>query len=117
MIEFNSFARFVNTELPTRVSTADDPLALTAKKIPVSTGQGLAVTFVTPETFRTQVLGLGEIDNTSDLDKPVSLATQEALDEKLGNEDVRGQLADLLETMGFTVDPISGDLILDEGEL
>jgi hypothetical protein len=34
-------------------------------------------------------LGLGNVDNTSDVDKPVSTATQEALDEKVNDDDAR----------------------------
>lgn len=39
-----------------------------------------------------QLIGLGEVDNTSDIDKPISNATQEALDGKLNTTDVINRL-------------------------
>lgn len=41
------------------------------------------------EVTKTQV-GLSEVDNTSDEDKPISKAQQEALDDKVGKEDGKG---------------------------
>ena len=117
MSEFDGFTRYVNEELPKRLSTTEDPLAVAAKKIPVTTGSGLAVAFLSPETFKTIVLEMDRVENTADMDKPVSLATLEALDSKLDKEDVREQLADILTGMGLTVDPETGDLVLDEGVL
>ena len=40
------------------------------------------------ETLTPEDIGLGEVDNTSDLDKPISNATQEALDLKANIADV-----------------------------
>ena len=40
------------------------------------------------ETLTPEDIGLGEVDNTSDLDKPISNATQEALDLKANITDV-----------------------------
>lgn len=42
------FEKYVNDELPTRVSTKDNPLLLTQGSVPVSTGVGLEVTFKDP---------------------------------------------------------------------
>lgn len=39
-------------------------------------------------------IGLGNVDNTSDLDKPISNATQEALDSKLDSDDVDDALSE-----------------------
>lgn len=40
---------FINTELPKRLSSNEDPLTLAKGKIPVSLGVGLAMEFVVPE--------------------------------------------------------------------
>lgn len=117
MGEFDSFMTFVNNELPKRLSTSDNPLSVAAKKVPISTGIGLGVTFIDPSTFKVQVLELDKVDNTTDADKPVSLATLEALDNKLDKGDVRSQVVEIITTMGFIVDPDTGDVILDEGSL
>jgi hypothetical protein len=44
------FEVFVNDELPKRISTQDDPTTVPAGYIPVSTGVGLGVEFVDPES-------------------------------------------------------------------
>lgn len=62
-------------------------------------------------------IGLGNIDNTSDLDKPISTATQEALDLKEDKETVLGIKQDLVE-LNTTVDGITTELSLkqDKGD-
>lgn len=45
-----------------------------------------------------QSLGLGNVDNTSDIDKPISMATQSALDEKIDASEVRNRLDDISTT-------------------
>lgn len=47
------FETFVNIELPKRPSTEQDPLTLTAGKIPVSTGVGLSMAFIDPQQLVT----------------------------------------------------------------
>lgn len=47
-MENSPFEKFVGTELPKRISTNENPLDMTAGKIPVSSGLGLGVIFVTP---------------------------------------------------------------------
>lgn len=54
-------------------------------------------------------VGLGNVDNTSDADKPVSTATQEALDTKVGDDDDR--LSDERTPLD---DSVSTDKIADE---
>lgn len=44
--QLESFTRFVNIELPKRVSTSADPLTTSAGLIPITTGVGLNVEFV-----------------------------------------------------------------------
>ena len=117
MGEFDSFMNFVNNELPKRLSTSDNPLSVAAKKVPISTGIGLGITFVDPATLKSDVLDLDKVDNTADADKPVSLATLEALDNKLDKGDVRSQVIEIITSMGFVVEPVTGDVILDEGSL
>lgn len=52
---------------------------------------------------KTQV-GLGNVDNTSDMDKPVSTAMQEALDGKINKEGVEAVVSDILtNSYGLTV--------------
>lgn len=43
------FVEFVNTELPKRISTAQDPTTVTAGKLLVAKGVGLEVEFINPE--------------------------------------------------------------------
>lgn len=45
-----------------------------------------------------QSLGLGNVDNTSDINKPISMAVQSALDEKLDASEVRNKLDDISTT-------------------
>lgn len=40
----------------------------------------------TPSTFDKNTVGLGNVDNTSDADKPVSIATQTALNLKISSD-------------------------------
>ena len=54
-----------------------------------------------------QVLGLDSVDNTTDLDKPTSTATQDALDLKL---DATAQAADSLKLNGITLDLTNASL-------
>ena len=46
-----AFEDFVNVELPKRISTEEDPLAVVAGKIPVTTGVGLSVVLVDPVSY------------------------------------------------------------------
>jgi hypothetical protein len=48
-------------------------------------------------------VGLGNCDNTSDLDKPVSLATQDALDLKADTATVEQQIEAINTTIGETI--------------
>jgi hypothetical protein len=43
-------------------------------------------------------VGLGNVDNTADLDKPISTATQNALDGKVDKEEGKSLVADSLIT-------------------
>lgn len=49
--ENDSFYEFVNTELPKRISTEDDPTSVAKGSIPVATGIGLGVTFESLDTL------------------------------------------------------------------
>lgn len=49
-------------------------------------------------------LGLGDVDNTSDADKPVSMATQAALDSKANNVDVTNQINTLTSALAQKLD-------------
>ena len=55
------------------------------------------------ETLNGSVVGLGNVDNTSDADKPVSTSTQEALDSKVSTVDVLVQAGDSAFTNGSIV--------------
>lgn len=55
---------------------------------------------------KTQV-GLGNVDNTSDLDKPISTATQTALDDKL---DIGDDISELNNDVGYLIDTDLNDL-------
>jgi len=61
-----------------------------------------------------RLLGLGRVDNTSDLEKPISDAVAKALGLKLDVEAVGDHINDALNRMGFVVDA-DGVIVLDEG--
>lgn len=59
-------------------------------------------------------VGLGSVDNTSDLDKPISTATQTALDLKVSDADVRGGAVSLnarLGTISNFASPNAGGIV------
>jgi hypothetical protein len=60
-------------------------------------------------THDKNLVGLGNVDNTSDLNKPVSNATQTALNGKLGVNDTAAAAAKLITT-NFSIDEIGGEL-------
>lgn len=51
-----------------------------------------------PHKISKEMVGLGSVDNTSDLDKPVSKATQKALDKKADKSDIENLDKRLLES-------------------
>lgn len=51
-----------------------------------------------PHKITKETVGLGSVDNTSDLDKPVSKATQKALDKKADKKDIENLDKRLLES-------------------
>ena len=81
-------------------------------------------------------LGLGKVDNTSDIDKPVSKAVQEALDEKVNKEELtefaeyierlkkrQGEIEDGIQSLGgICANPIPiggkvGDVLMKRSDL
>lgn len=55
------------------------------------------------EVTKAQV-GLGNVDNTSDMDKPVSTAMQEALDDKINKEGIKAVVSDIIaDSYGLAV--------------
>ncbi|MDZ4329804.1 MAG: hypothetical protein U0945_04390, partial [Flavobacterium sp.] len=84
------------TALDTKASNADLDLKAPLES-PTFTGTVSGVTAV--------MVGLGDVDNTSDANKPVSAATQTALDTKASNADL--DLKAPLESPTFTVAPLA----------
>ena len=66
-----------------------------------------------PHNVTKEQVGLGNVDNTADKDKPISDATQEALDNK---SDV-GHTHDASEIVGLDQSPIIKDVVTDEDQL
>lgn len=62
------------------------------------------------------MVGLDQVDNTSDMDKPVSTAVQAALDVKADQATIGENVNNTLADLGFVADP-EGDIIIDEGTL
>lgn len=48
-----------------------------------------------PHEVTAEQIGLGNVDNTADLDKPISIATQDALDLKANQNDLKSHINDL----------------------
>lgn len=68
------------------------------------------------ESIDKAALGLDKVDNTSDQDKPISLAVAEALLNKVSNDELSPKVNDILTALGATITD-EGDLVLDEGEV
>jgi hypothetical protein len=64
-------------------------------------------------------IGLDQIDNTSDLDKPISSATQDALDLKYDASNPAGYitLAEVPESAVTSVNTKTGDVVLDKSDI
>ncbi len=82
------------------------------KDFKINLGQFKA--FVFAELDKNDV-GLGEVDNTSDQDKPISVAVGVALEERVLKEELPVNVHDILAALGAQI-TLEGDLILDEGE-
>ena len=78
------------SDIPTKVSQLEND----AQYVNQNTFEShIENTFNPHNVTKTQV-GLGRVDNTSDLEKPISLATQEALDEKVSFKELEETLDD-----------------------
>lgn len=64
-------------------------------------------------------IGLGNVDNTSDLDKPISTATQTALNLKADSSTVSSGLATKQNTLvsGTNIKTVNGESVLGSGNL
>lgn len=73
----------------------------------VDTKDGLAEHIASkdnPHDVTKDQVGLGNVDNTSDMAKPVSTAMQEALDDKIGKEGIKAVVSDIIaDSYGLTV--------------
>lgn len=61
-------------------------------------------------------VGLGSVDNTSDLNKPISTATQEALDLKADLSSIPTATSELTNDSGFITDEALEDYVLKAGD-
>ena len=71
-----------------------------------------------PHAVTKEQIGLGKVDNTSDLEKPISYAVQEALDKKLATEDLESNLTTVVKYADVKDDlnTMSGDLPLSANQ-
>lgn len=71
-----------------------------------------------PHAVTKEQIGLGKVDNTSDLEKPISYAVQEALDKKLATEDLESNLTTVVKYTDVKDDlnTMSGDLPLSANQ-
>lgn len=67
-------------------------------------------------TLDKAMLGLDKVDNTADMDKPVSTAVQQALDAKANKDEIPDSVTDSLTQLGFVQDQ-NGDIVMDEGTI
>lgn len=68
-----------------------------------------------PHEVTKEQVGLGNVDNTSDANKPISTATQEALNAKANSSDLAGKQDTLVS--GTNIKTINGTSILGEGNI
>lgn len=63
-------------------------------------------------------VGLDQVDNTADLDKPISHAVQEALDTKLSAADIQPVVHDGVNTVfdRYQITDVEGSLVFDQGK-
>lgn len=71
-----------------------------------------------PHAVTKEQIGLGKVDNTSDLEKPISYAVKEALDKKLATEDLESNLTTVVKYTDVKDDlnTMSGDLPLSANQ-
>lgn len=60
-------------------------------------------------------VGLDQVDNTGDLDKPISRAVEQALEAKATRSEVPSAVVETLTSYGIFING-EGDLVLDEGQ-
>lgn len=83
-----------------------------AGKVMTNDGQNLGWMVLTPTH-----LGLDQVDNTSDMDKPVSTATQQALDAKLNTVEFGQYFTGKMGEVGIVHDPDTDTWVHDQGSL
>lgn len=76
------------TGIPASDLTASVQTSLTKASSSVQTVNGHTPTTSGAVTLTKDDVGLAQVDNTSDVDKPISTAVQSALDNKLNSDDV-----------------------------
>ncbi|MDB5179597.1 MAG: hypothetical protein JWN12_229 [Candidatus Saccharibacteria bacterium] len=86
----------------------DGTIALTKLASSVQTSLGKADTALQSATKST--VGLGNVDNTSDVNKPISTATQTALDAKLTSASLDSSTAALIGTTSSTTTAINSKI-------
>lgn len=95
----NMFTDYVNLELPKRVSTADNPVAVTEGMLPITTGFGLAVTFVPKDEVAAQGKSAFEVATEEGFEGTTeewleSLKGEQGIPGPVGVVDIRGELTD-----------------------
>ncbi len=83
-----------------------------AGKVLTTDGQILRWLFLTPAD-----IGLGNVNNTADLDKPISTTTQAALDQKLNTAAFSQYFVDKMAEVGIVYESTDETWVHDQGSL
>lgn len=92
--DLTSTAETLTTKVENHLRNRENPHGVTAVQIGAATKEGLDAhmnNISNPHRVTKEQVGLGNVDNTSDLDKPISTATQSVLD------DINSTLAKIID--------------------